>query len=97
MPTIGRPASIVLPAEAMHVLPAALPEAEIREKGGSNMVPCTITRLQLVGHILQIGLVLPNGEAVTLEGHADKYRDTLSAGSPAVVAWQPSDATLIVQ
>lgn len=97
VPTIGRPASIVLPAEAMHVLPAALPEAEIREKGGSNMVPCTITRLQLVGHILQIGLVLPNGEAVTLEGHADKYRDTLSAGSPAVVAWQPSDATLIVQ
>lgn len=96
-PSTGRPASIVLPAEAMHVLPASMPEAEIRVKHGSNLVPCTITRLQLVGHILQIGMVLPNGEAVSLEGHADKYRDTLSAGSSAVVAWQPADATLIVQ
>jgi putative spermidine/putrescine transport system ATP-binding protein/spermidine/putrescine transport system ATP-binding protein len=74
-----------------------MPEAEIRASHGANLVPCRITRLQLVGHILQIGMVLPNGEAVTLEGHADKYRDTLSAGSEAVVAWNPSDATLIVQ
>lgn len=96
-PASGQQVSIVLPAEAMHVLPASMPEAEIRATGGSNMVPCTITRLQLVGHILQIGMVLPNGEAVSLEGHADKYRDTLTTGSPAVVAWQPSDATLIAQ
>lgn len=97
MPAAGAAASIVLPAEAMHVLPATMPEAEIRASHGANLVPCRITRLQLVGHILQIGMVLPNGEAVTLEGHADKYRDTLSAGSEAVVAWNPFDATLIVQ
>ena len=96
-PLPGRPASIVLPAEAMHVLPATMPEAEIRAKHGTNLISCTITRLQLVGHILQIGMVLPNGEAVALEGHVDKYRDTLSTGAPAVVAWQPADATLIVQ
>lgn len=97
VPAQGRSASIVLPAEAMHVLPASLPEAEIRARGGRNMIPCTVTRLQVVGHILQIGMVLPNGETVSLEGHADKYRDTLSTGSPAVVAWNPSDATLIAQ
>ncbi len=56
-----------------------------------------IDRLQLVGHILQIGMTLPNGEPVSLEGHADKYRDMLATGSPAYVAWDPADATLIVQ
>ncbi|TBN42750.1 ABC transporter ATP-binding protein [Paracoccus subflavus] len=96
-PAPGRPASVVLPAEAMHVLPATMPEAEIRANHGSNMVPCTVTRLQLVGHILQIGLVLPNGEAVSIEGHVDKYRDSLSTGSAAVVAWHPANATLIAQ
>lgn len=97
VPAPGRSASVVLPAEAMHVLPATMPEAEVRAKYGSNMIPCTVTRLQLVGHILQIGLVLPNGEAVSIEGHVDKYGTSLSTGSAAVVAWQPADATLIVQ
>ncbi|WJS85411.1 ABC transporter ATP-binding protein [Paracoccus sp. TOH] len=93
----GTGASIVLPAEAIHVLPGRMPEAEIRAIYGANVIPCTINRLQLVGHILQIGMTLPNGEAVSLEGHADKYRDTLSADSPAFVAWHPADATLIAQ
>lgn len=93
----GSAASIVLPAEAIHVLPGTMPEAEIRANHGANTIPCTINRLQMVGHILQIGMTLPNGEAVSLEGHADKYRDTLSAGSAAFVAWNPSDATLIAQ
>lgn len=96
-PAPGRSASVVLPAEAMHVLPATMPEAEIRANHGGNIIPCTVTRLQLVGHILQIGLVLPNGEAVSIEGHVDKYGNSLSTGSAAVVAWRPADATLIVQ
>ncbi|WP_449042348.1 ABC transporter ATP-binding protein [Paracoccus sp. (in: a-proteobacteria)] len=93
----GSAASIVLPAEAMHVLPATMGEAEIRAHHGSNVIPCMIDRLQLVGHILQIGMTLPNGEPVSLEGHVDKYRDMLATGSPAYVAWDPADATLIVQ
>ena len=93
----GAQASIVLPAESMHVLPGTMAEAEVRAHHGSNVIACTINRLQLVGHILQIALTLPNGEAVSLEGHADKYRDTLTAGSSAFVAWNPSDATLILQ
>ncbi len=94
--TTGTAASIVLPAEAMNVLPATLSEAEVRAKYG-NVVPCQINRLQLVGHILQIGMTLPSGEMVQLEGHADKYRDTLRAGAAGYVAWNPADTTLIAQ
>jgi putative spermidine/putrescine transport system ATP-binding protein/spermidine/putrescine transport system ATP-binding protein len=93
----GAKASIVLPAEAMHVLPDTMPEAEIRANHGTNILPCKINRLQLVGHILQIGMTLPSGESVSLEGHADKYRDTLTTGKGAYVAWNPADTTLIVQ
>ena len=95
--TPGAAASIVLPAEAMQVLPATMAEAEIRARHGRNLLPCTITRQQLVGHILQIALTLPNGDAVSLEGHADKYRGLLVAGQPGFVAWAPQDATLIVE
>lgn len=95
--TTGAAASIVLPAEAMHVLPATMSEGEVRAKHGGNVVACTITRLQLVGHILQIGMTLPSGESVSLEGHADKYRDTLQAGTAGYVAWDPADTTLIAQ
>lgn len=94
--TSGAAASIVLPAEAMHVLPGTTPEAELRAKY-SNVVPCKIDRLQLVGHILQIAMTLPSGESVSLEGHADKYRDTLQAGTAGFVAWNPADTTLIAQ
>ena len=92
----GASVSIVLPAEAMQVLPASVPEAEARARYGANVIACTITRLQLVGHIMQIALTLPNGEAISLEGHADKYRGLLVAGAPGLVAWSPADATLIV-
>lgn len=94
---VGNSASIVLPAESIHVLPDTMPEGEIRANHGANVIPCTINGLQTVGHILQINMTLPNGEAVSLEGHVDKYRDTLSAGSAAYVAWNPTDATLIGQ
>ena len=95
IPTFGAEASIVRPAEAIEVLPGTTPEGLMRADYGANVIPCTITRLQLVGHILQIGLKLPNGEAVALEGHADKYRDTLTTGGAAYVAWKAADATLI--
>ena len=65
--------------------------------GGGNVVQCQINRLQLVGHILQIGMTLPSGETVSLEGHADKYKDSLNAGAAGYVAWNPADTTLIAQ
>jgi putative spermidine/putrescine transport system ATP-binding protein/spermidine/putrescine transport system ATP-binding protein len=92
----GATVSIVLPAEAMHVLPGTMPEAEARAIHGANVIRCQINRLQLVGHIMQIALTLPNGDSVALEGHVDKYRGLLVAGEPGYVAWSPEDATLIV-
>jgi len=44
---------------------------------------------------MQIALTLPNGDAVALEGHVDKYRDLLVAGQGGFVAWSPENATLI--
>ena len=93
----GTSVSIVLPAEAMHVLPGSMPEAEVRSTHRGNVIACQIDRLQLVGHIMQIALTLPNGDAVTLEGHEDKYRGLLVAGTAGFVAWSPEDATLIVE
>ena len=95
VPAVGARLSVVLPAEAIDVLPATTPEPELRAQHGANVIACTITRLQLVGHILQIGLTLPSGDAVSLEGHIDKYRDRLTAGGPGWIAWRAADATLI--
>lgn len=98
MPAVtGAEVAIVLPAEAMHLVPATLPEAEIRATYGRNVVACTINRLQLVGHIMQFGLTLPNGETVALEGHAEKYHGDLAAGGQGIIAWAPADATLIAR
>ena len=92
----GTAASIVLPAEAMQVLPHTASEAEMRAAYGPNVIPCEISRLQVVGHLMQIGLTLSSGEVVSLEGHAEKYRDALKAGTMGFVAWKASDATTIM-
>ena len=92
----GTAASIVLPAEAMQVLPATTQEAEMRAAYGSNVIPCEISRVQVVGHLMQISLTLSSGEVVSLEGHAEKYRDTLKAGTLGFVAWKAADATTIM-
>ena len=93
----GAAVSIVLPAEAMNVLPGTITETEARARHGANVIPCQINRLQLVGHIMQIALTLPNGDAVSLEGHVDKYRGLLVAGQAGFVAWAAEDATLIAE
>ena len=93
----GTAVSIVLPAEAMNVLPGTMPEAEARTTHGANVIPCWINRLQRVGHVMHIALTLPNGDAVTLEGHVDKYRGLLVAGEAGYVTWSPEDATLIAE
>ena len=54
-------------------------------------------RIDHAAEALRVIMTLPSGEAVSLEGHADKYRDSLTTGAGAFVAWNPSDATLIVQ
>jgi len=93
--TPGAAASLVLPAESVTILPAA--EAAGAPSPGACAMPCRVTRLQLVGHILTITVTLPNGDSVAIEGHVDKYRDRLSEGAEALVSWPASGATVILR
>lgn len=93
--TTGSKMSIVLPAEAVDLVPADVDTAQMHNDFGSNTVPCTIERLQIVGHIMQMDVRLENGESIQVEGHVDKYRDRLRAGAAAFVAWRSAAATVI--
>ncbi|WP_323786068.1 ABC transporter ATP-binding protein [Thalassovita sp.] len=92
-----RKMSIVLPAEAVDLLPEDMPDAEIRADFGSNTIPCTIERLQIVGHIMNMVVRFDDGQTINVEGHVDKYRNRLKAGGRAYVAWRSRNATVIDQ
>jgi ABC-type Fe3+/spermidine/putrescine transport system ATPase subunit len=90
----GSKASLVLPAEAIDVLPAAA-AAESRTAYAGSMIPVAITRLQQIGHLVQMTVSLPNGESIGLEGHADKYGGRFAVGENVHLGWKPAGATVI--
>ena len=92
---LGDQASLILPAESVDILPADVSPEEARKTYGTNMIPCQITRAQLIGHILQMAVQLPNGDIIAVEGHADKYRGQFAAGAQGFVAWQAMRSTVI--
>ncbi len=92
---VGDKASLILPAESVDILPASVSPEEARKTYGTNMIPCQITRAQLIGHILQMAVQLPNGDVIAVEGHADKYRGQFAAGAQGFVAWQAPRSTVI--
>jgi len=92
---VGDKASLILPAEAVDILPADVAPEQARQTYGTNMIPCQITRAQLIGHILQMAVQLPNGDMIAVEGHADKYRGQFAAGAQGFVAWQALRSTVI--
>lgn len=92
---LGDQASLILPAESVDILPADVSPEEARKTYGTNMIPCQITRAQLIGHILQMAVQLPNGDIIAVEGHADKYRGQFAAGAQGFVAWQALRSTVI--
>jgi putative spermidine/putrescine transport system ATP-binding protein/spermidine/putrescine transport system ATP-binding protein len=96
-PAVGAAASLVLPAEAVDIVPAATPEAELRALYGGCAIPCTIAQAQRIGHIVQMSVTLPNGDAIGIEGHADKYGGRVAVGESAHVAWKAASATIILQ
>ena len=91
----GREMSIILPAEAVDLVPADVPEEEMRRDFGSNTIPCIIERLQIVGHIMHMIVRFDDGKQINVEGHVDKYRNRLKAGGSAFVAWKSANATVI--
>lgn len=92
---LGDQASLVLPAEAVDILPATVAMDEARKSYGTNLIPCQVTRAQLIGHILQMAMQLPNGDVIAVEGHADKYRGQFAAGAQAFVAWRADRSTVV--
>ena len=88
----GSKASLVLPAESIDVVPA---QAAMNEAYSGCVIPVSITRLQQIGHLVQMGVTLPNGDSIGLEGHADKYGGRFAVGEKVNIAWRPSGATVI--
>ena len=91
----GSRASLVLPAEAVDIVAAGIPEAELRATYGSCAIPVSISGLQQIGHLVQMAVTLPNGQAMAIEGHTDKYGGRFAAGDEAFVAWKAAGATVI--
>ncbi|MBL0372549.1 ABC transporter ATP-binding protein [Rhizobium sp. KVB221] len=89
--------NVVVPAEAIEVHGAAgVERARIAGEFGGNVIDAMITRCDVVGHLSQLTAALPDGRAISLEAHVDKYRpDTFAVGSGVLLSWKPAEATVI--
>ncbi len=92
----GARASLILPAESVDVIAMTASDAELKNTYGTCSIIGSITRLQQIGHLVQMAVTLPNGESIGIEGHADKYGGRFAAGDKARIAWKASGATIIL-
>lgn len=87
----GALAKIVIPAEAIDIADEAAGGA-----AAVNAVGARLLRTDLVGHIRHLLVELPDGRAITLEAHADKYPGSLLVpGRNLQLTWAPAQATVI--
>ncbi|MGV1760239.1 ABC transporter ATP-binding protein [Rhizobium sp. A22-96] len=89
--------NIVIPSEAIevHATEGAARDSLAGAFGG-NVVGARVDRFDVVGHISQIGVSLPDGRGLALEAHVDKYRpDLFPVGADVMLTWNPADATVI--
>lgn len=91
----GSKANIILPAESVDLLPSSTPKADIINTYGTCNIPVTVGRIQQIGHIVQMDVVLDEGRTIGLEGHTDKYGGRFTTGDKAVIAWKKDGATVI--
>jgi ABC-type Fe3+/spermidine/putrescine transport system ATPase subunit len=92
----GSKANLILPAESVDLVPGNTSKAEITKAYGTCNIPVTVGRIQQIGHIVQMDVVLDEGRTIGLEGHADKYGGRFTAGDKAFIAWKKDGATVIV-
>ena len=92
---IGTKANLVLPAEAVDLLPANTTKTEISKNYSGGSVAVKVQRIQKIGHIVQMDVQLGEGRSIGLEGHADKYGTRFEEGDSALVAWRKDGATVI--
>lgn len=88
---LGDQVNLVLPAESMYLLPTDAPA----ENSAHCVIKGVIKTLTYIGHVVQMQVTLPNGEAIGIEGHADKYGGRFAAGEDVLVAWRTEGACVI--
>jgi hypothetical protein len=91
----GKSAKIIVPTEAVRLHRAnERDEALVRNHG--NAIFATVGRSNVIGHIQRLSIDLPNGRALSLEAHVDKYPvGQFQPGGEVLVTWPPSAATVI--
>ncbi len=89
--------NLVVPAEAIEIHAASeTGRGRAATEFGGNVIDAKITRSDVVGHLAQLTAALPDGRAISLEAHVDKYRPgAFAAGSDVLLSWKPSEATVI--
>lgn len=91
----GRSAKIIVPTEAVR-LHRANEQDEALARNHGNAISATVGRSSVIGHIRRLSIDLPNGGALSLEAHVDKYPDAqFQPGGEVLVTWPPSAATII--
>ncbi len=93
----GGDASVVIPAEAieLHSLAEGGREA-IAATAGGNIIDAKVSRFQVVGHVAQVEVDLPDGRTLSLEAHTDKYSPgSFPVAAPIALTWKPEAATVI--
>jgi ABC-type Fe3+/spermidine/putrescine transport system ATPase subunit len=90
-------AKLVVPSEALDVHPAAgETRQQLERRFGGNLLPGTLQRRDIVGHIMQLTIRLAGGQLILIDGHVDKYGiERLTPPTDIWVSWKPEDATVM--
>ncbi len=90
-------AKLVIPGEAIdaHRIDGADRDA-IAARYSGNVLTGEVRRSEVVGHVAHLTVALADGASIALEGHVEKYpRDSFRPESRILLAWLPSEATVI--
>ncbi|MDR3531424.1 MAG: ABC transporter ATP-binding protein [Rhodopila sp.] len=94
---LGALVKLVVPSEAFDVHPAdGGDENALAAIYQGNILPGTVERRDVVGHLVQMVVRIDDHRSVTLEGHVEKLRiAALDPGSSVWIGWRAPEATVI--
>ena len=87
-PALGGRAVLSIPSEAVDVVDAANVPAD------RDRLPGRLASRLLIGTAVQLGVVLADGQEVTVESHASRYPAGWAPDAVALV-WDPAEATVL--
>jgi ABC-type Fe3+/spermidine/putrescine transport system ATPase subunit len=92
----GDKASLVVPSEAIDILPAGgIGAPAPSERYAGNLVEASVLASDVVAHTAFMSLRLGDGRELSVESHAGKYGDNLAQS--VNICWSPREATVIAQ